>query len=402
MQIGSSPNFNVPGYTLITPMNPAFSGKQIDSVRFAGGEDNESKQESNQDDKKPKTNWLSRLFHSLIDMLRGLFSFGKKSKDKIEETTTSGSKGSESTSEENATNEEAEIPVEDKFQSYPELTGNEPFAKSIAQLTKELIGKEWYPSPRALELLQRELNEYPDKDKIDLSNLNTEEGKAFFREAMEQIVSLRSDYDLCGLKPFSDEFNHVISEIADIRRETSAKTDPLTLLQEVHQHVFQTIKALATTENPDQIFETARRKGSEIRKRWTNWQQIGDDIWRSGKENAHKAIYQAWPIQMQELSNLHRDIEALCHLIEHIDKDNKEPRSKAIKALAQRIMNAGTLEKMCQAPQTLTRDDIPSDWREWYTQWRTIRNASGVSRDRHVLRELNETFKLNLHKSLLE
>lgn len=112
-------------------------------------------------------------------------------------------------------------------------------------------------------------------------------------------------------------------------------------------------------------------------------------------ENAnHKRIYELWDISMQELSNLHQDIEALNHRLGdpiNCDKKNLPSMAQALQFHSDTIMKAGTLEKMTQPPQNLIRDDIPDDVNKWYTQWRTMRNAKGA-RYHDVLNKLFKRF----------
>ncbi len=225
----------------------------------------------------------------------------------------------------------------------------------------------------------KEYDDYPWKNKVDLSNLNNGKGRSFLREALFQLADLK-------LKPYTDETDKV-GKIFDKLR---MKADPAVFIRDVHRHIYITVKKLADADSSEDIIKIASRKWNENGQRWTYWQQRGEGL--IGKKG-HKGIYKSWPVSMQELSDVHRDVEALNHLLHYAVKQgvDKGLLAKAIKAHTNKMVETGTLKKMTKPPAKLTRDDIPSNRQEWYTQWRGLRTAPG-SRDRDVLRSLIEKY----------
>ena len=133
----------------------------------------------------------------------------------------------------------------------------------------------------------------------------------------------------------------------------------------------------------EELFRTLK---SENHQRWTYWQQRGGVL----KRDDHKKIYEFWDISMQELSDLHRNIEALNHMLRRASHDTSKGESAKlsteIKKLAQEIVDSDTLEKMTKPPAKFNRPDIPNKPVAYHQQWRTLRTAPG-SRNNHVLRE---------------
>jgi hypothetical protein len=94
---------------------------------------------------------------------------------------------------------------------------------------------------------------------------------------------------------------------------------------------------------------------------------------------------------MQDLSDLHRDVEALNHLLQDNLGFRKATESSlaALKTHVGTMVERGILETVSKAPSSLVREDIPAP-AEYQKIWRQLRTAPG-SRDMHVLEQLRSS-----------
>lgn len=341
--------------------------------------------------KTKKSNWLQNLQETLSNALRRVWFviknfrtlLGEKPKAKaepqkeakVEVTKKSsiskstppsyGSNGDDyrSTSRNSSTSRSAP--------SSSSRTSSEPvdlIKNGVRELTQAKLGKAFSADDRLAGFILAEYNTYPFKSEVDLSNLNTKAGNLFLQDALMQIV------DIKGLLGSNTAPTEAAGEILDGLKK---KTPRLELLQHIHKSVLTTVRALATEENNIKLIEMAKSESNKNSKTWGLWQSVGEGLRRNA---GHMVVYKAWPISMKELSDLHRNIEALTHLMEQARNPNEEIEklAKGIKILSVRILQDQTLEKMSASPGRISRDDIPGNANEYNRIWKQLRKASGA------------------------
>jgi hypothetical protein len=242
--------------------------------------------------------------------------------------------------------------------------------------------------PKVLNKLNDYYNSYTKKDEVDLSDLNTEKGKNFARKAFGDMRFQTSELGM------SEEDS---CKMDDVYKELCKQTNPVIVLGEIHEQILETVQSLANAKTPEQIEQIADDKSIKHEDLWTQWQQTGESLKR---DQGHKVIYEQWPITMQELSNLHRDVETLNLLLQRLyDRENGNHIS-ATGTHVKAIIDSGVLEKVSKPASYHEREDIPLDPSEYAKQWRQLRTVEG-SRDKDVLKTLlNPSTESNLGNTI--
>lgn len=157
-------------------------------------------------------------------------------------------------------------------------------------------------------------------------------------------------------------------------------------IQVLCQNSFELLTRLNQTIH---LGEEGKASQNQLRENWEQWQQCGDALlWNKG----HKRIFEAWDISMQELSELHRDMETYIQLyfftlmldpvrdammssgVSPASSTQHQDMCAILQAISQNMLDRKTLEKLTHKPGNYFRPDIPDNADTSRQQWRKLRS----------------------------
>jgi len=255
-----------------------------------------------------------------------------------------------------------------------------PLRGSFDAMTKSHFGKTFHLSEKVLDSMAAFHDAYPNKEEVNLLDLNNDKGAVFVRRAMGEMRFQKKSLQLSAAD---------IPAMYEVYDALCSKADPLELMKDISVQVRDTVKKLAEATTDREVKKIVKEKNQADSQLWADWQHLGEKLL---KTQGHKAIYERYPVTMEELSNLHRDVEALTLLLESVfpDPDDEEAPKPAlvvrsIKTHVQTMIASGILEKVSQPPSPpAVRNDIPSKESDYDHDWRKLRTAPG-SRQMDVL-----------------